>query len=266
MIPLPFLPVVDGVFFPRHPLERWNGARRQASICSSARTGTSWHFFGLGRPELVGARRRESGALGRQCCTRCAERRIDRALSASARRPDPRKSIPAHSCSPSGATASSVGPVCSWPRPRPHTVPARIVYLFELESPAFGGCWDRATRSSSRSSSEWWMCPLCRCSRGPAPTCERLSTQMQQAWLAFARHGDRPAPRWTGRCGSPTAVHDGLRPADRSRRRTAQRGAVGLGAAPTFARARRPPEDGSAGGRSGAYDHVTTEQTQSRGA
>jgi para-nitrobenzyl esterase len=99
-----------------------------------------------------------------------------------------------------------------------------FVYLFEWESPAFGGLLGSCHALELPFVFGVVHVPVVQLFTGAGTAVEALSTQMQQAWLAFARHGDPshgvsggrwplwdPKKRSTMVFGPRTGVMDGPR-------------------------------------------------------
>jgi para-nitrobenzyl esterase len=71
---------------------------------------------------------------------------------------------------------------------------ATYVYLFEWESPAFGGMLGACHALELPFVFGVVHVPAVQLLTGGGPEVEELSTQMQQAWLAFTRSGDPSRP------------------------------------------------------------------------
>ena len=118
--------------------------------------------------------------------------------------------------SPSAPTWSFAGPACSSPPPMPPGDRRPFAYLFEWESPAFGGilgaCHALELPFVFGAVDE----PVVQMLSGGGPEAEELSRQMQDAWLALPKRqsltrGNRPV----GHLGSRRTLDDGVRCAAR---------------------------------------------------
>ncbi len=200
LIPLPFLPVVDGVFLPRHPLE---AVGRGAAAGIDLLVGTNRDelaLFGLGRPEL--------SALDDESLVRW--------IGDAA--PDvPSDDLIEHYRGVREARSEAVDPrslmialgsdgVFRWPSLQLAAAQAAqgagaYVYLFEWESPAFDGVLGACHALELPFVFGVVDVPAVQMFTGAGSEVEQLSAQMQQAWLAFAEAGN-PArteldwPRW----------------------------------------------------------------------
>jgi para-nitrobenzyl esterase len=193
MLPLPFLPVIDGVFLPQHPL----GAVEHGSAAGvDLLIGTNRDeltLFGLGQPELLA--QDEAGVL------RWADREVPdvasgellegyrRARAARSEGVDPRSLM----------VALGSDGVFRWPSLQLAAAQraqgaATYVYLFEWESPAFGGVLGSCHALELPFVFGLVHVPAVQLLTGAGPEVQELSTQMQQAWLAFARTGDPSTP------------------------------------------------------------------------
>ena len=109
-----------------------------------------------------------------------------------------------------------------------------FVYLFDWESPAFGGILGSCHALELPFVFGAVHLPVVQVFSGGGPAVEALSEQMQRAWLAFAAERE-PHPRRHRRMaplGPRWSRHHDLRCPDVSRRRATRRGAGGPGAAP----------------------------------
>ena len=189
MIPLPFLPVVDGVLLPEHPL---------AAVASGAAAGVDLvigtnkdelTLFGLGNPALMALD--EEGMtrwVGNAAPDMPGAELVDAYRTALRSRGD---SVEAT------AVWVAVGTdiVFRWPSlelAAAHCAQGgrAFVYLFDWPSPAFGGilgsCHALELPFVFGAVSE----PAVQVFSGGGPAVETLSSQMQRAWLAFAATGD----------------------------------------------------------------------------
>jgi para-nitrobenzyl esterase len=189
MIPLPFLPVVDGVFLPRHPLE---AVGRGAAAGIDLLVGTNRDelaLFGLGRPEFSAP---DDESLVRWVDNAAPDvpsgeliehyRRVREARSEDV---DPRSLM----------IALGSDGVFRWPSLQLAAAQAAhgtgtYVYLFEWESPAVGGVLGSCHALELPFVFGVVDVPAVQMFTGVGTDVERLSTQMQQAWLAFAHTGN----------------------------------------------------------------------------
>lgn len=221
LIPLPFLPVVDGAFFPRHPLDAV-GCGEAAGIDLLVGTNRDeLALFGLGRPEL--------SALDDESLVRWVSNAA----------PDiPSGAVIGQYRSVRETRSEGVDPrslmialgsdgVFRWPSLQLAAAQAAqgahaYVYLFEWESPAFGGVLGACHALELPFVFGVVDVPAVQMFTGPGIEVEQLSVQMQQAWLAFAATGDptraelewprwEPAQRSTMVFGPRTAAVDGPR-------------------------------------------------------
>jgi para-nitrobenzyl esterase len=189
MIPLPFLPVVDGVLLPDHPLAAvGNGAARGVDLL----VGTNRDeltLFGLGNPALM--------ALDADGVTRWVGNAVPDMSAVEV--------IDAYRAARSGRGESTepnalwvaIGTdiVFRWPSLQlaathgVHGSPA-YVYLFEWESPAFGGILGSCHALELPFVFGAVHLPVVQVFSGGGPQVETLSAQMQGAWLAFAASGN----------------------------------------------------------------------------
>ncbi len=110
-----------------------------------------------------------------------------------------------------------------------------FVYLFDWESPAFGGILGSCHALELPFVFGAVHLPVVQVFSGGGPAVEALSTQMQRAWLAFAAAGD-PSHDGIGAWSTwdPShARHHGLRGEDRARGRATRRGAGRPGETPS---------------------------------
>jgi para-nitrobenzyl esterase len=188
MIPLPFLPVVDGVFLPEHPL---------AAVATGAADGIDLMIgtnrdeltlFGLGTPSLMAL---DDDGMRRWVANAVPD--IDAGEVIDSYR-DAR-----------GARGESVGPtdiwvaagtdiVFRWPSLQLAAAQgargARVhVYLFDWESPAFGGILGACHALELPFVFGVVDVPVVQVFSGGGRAVEVLSDQMQQAWLSFAADG-----------------------------------------------------------------------------
>ncbi len=205
MIPLPFLPVVDGVFLPVHPLVAVGQGAAAGLDLLIGTNRDELALFGLGRPELTALD--EAGVV----------RWVDNAV------PDvPSGELMEEYRSIRKLRGESVDPralmiaagsdgIFRWPSLQLAAAQAAqgeaaYVYLFEWESPAFGAVLGACHALELPFVFGVVHVPAVQMFTGAGPEAAALSTQMQRAWLAFARHGESE-PR------GPRVANVALRPA-----------------------------------------------------
>jgi para-nitrobenzyl esterase len=204
VVPLPFLPTIDGAFLPEHPLhavERGSSAGIDLMIGSNRDELT---LFGIGNPALFSL-----DAVG-------VERYV--ALAAPDIPTDELLSVYREARASRGEGTEpkdmwvSVGTdnVFRWPSLQLAAAQRAnggrtFVYLFDWESPAFGGMLGSCHALELPFVFGAVRAPAVQLFTGTGPEVEALSGQMQAAWLAFARAGDPshqgigPWPQWDSR-------------------------------------------------------------------
>ncbi len=189
MIPLPFLPVVDGVFLPDHPLAAVaNGSAGGIDLLIGTNRD-ELTLFGLGNPALMaldaeGVTRWVANALPDMSAAEV----MDAYLSARESRGESTEAT---------ALWVSVGTdaVFRWPSLQLAAAHGAAgsrayVYLFDWESPAFGGILGSCHALELPFVFGAVHLPAVQVFSGGGPAVEVLSSQMQRAWLAFAAAGD----------------------------------------------------------------------------
>jgi para-nitrobenzyl esterase len=189
MIPLPFLPVVDGALLPDNPMAAVaNGAAAGIDLVIGTNRD-ELTLFGLGNPALM--------ALDEDGVTRW----VDNAV------PDmPGVEVIDAYRSALQARGESIDPTAVWVAvgtdivfrwPSLQLAAAHVargsrafVYLFDWESPAFGGILGSCHALELPFVFGAVGHPAVQVFSGAGPAVETLSRQMQQAWLAFAATGD----------------------------------------------------------------------------
>ena len=189
MLPLPFLPVVDGVFLPRHPLAAVAAGTAAGVDLLIGTNRDELTLFGLGNPALTALdedgvlRWLSNAAPGRP------RRRGDGGVPLGAPGPVRRRS---------SATdiwvAAGTDIVFRWPSLQlaaTHTAQGSraFVYLFDWESPAFGGILGSCHALELPFVFGAVHLPAVQLLTGDGPGVALLCEQMQGAWLAFARSG-----------------------------------------------------------------------------
>ena len=195
MIPLPYLPVVDGVLLPEHPL---TAVAKGSAAGIDLLIGTNRDeltLFGLGNPALLaldeeGVQRWVANAIPDAPAIEVIDAyRVAR--RARAEQVDPKDIW----------VAVGTDVVFRWPSLQlaaAHVARGSraFVYLFDWESPAFGGMLGSCHALELPFVFGAVHLPVVQLFSGGGPAVQALSDQMQRAWLAFAAGG------------SPT--HDGI--------------------------------------------------------
>jgi para-nitrobenzyl esterase len=189
MIPLPFLPVVDGVLLPDHPLAAVaNGAAAGIDLL----VGTNRDeltLFGLGNPALM--------ALDADGVTRWVENAVpDMSAFEVMEAYRSAREARGESIEPNALwVAIGTDIVFRWPSLQlaaAHVARGSraYVYLFDWESPAFGGILGSCHALELPFVFGAVRLPVVQVFSGQGPAVEALSQQMQTAWLSFATSGD----------------------------------------------------------------------------
>jgi para-nitrobenzyl esterase len=201
MIPLPFLPVVDGAFLPDDPLAAVaNGASRGVDLLIGTNRD-ELRLFGLGNPALMAL---DEEGVHRWVANALPGVPTDDVIDAyrTARRARGEAVQPTDIW-----VAVGTDVVFRWPSMQLASAHAArggraYLYLFDWESPAFGGMLGSSHALELPFVFGAVHVPVVQIFSGSGREVEVLSRQMQDAWLAFARGGD-PAhpgigawPRW----------------------------------------------------------------------
>jgi para-nitrobenzyl esterase len=189
MLPLPFLPVVDGVLLPDHPLAAVaNGATAGIDLVIGTNRD-ELTLFGLGNPALMAFD--DDGVtrwVGNAAPDMPGAEVTDAYTSARRSR--------AESVEPNAIwVAVGTDIVFRWPSLQlaaAHVARGSraFVYLFDWESPAFGGILGSCHALELPFVFGTVNDPAVQVFTGDGPAVEQLSNQMQRAWLAFAATGD----------------------------------------------------------------------------
>jgi para-nitrobenzyl esterase len=189
MLPLPFLPTIDGVFLPCHPL---------AAVADGVASGIDL-LIGTNRDEMT------LFGLGNPALMNMDEAGVDRWMANEL--PDvPAGEVVEAYRSARGGRAEPVGPrdlwvaagtdiVFRWPSLQlaaAHVArgSTAFVYLFDWESPAFDGILGSCHALELPFVFGAVHVPVVQLFSGGGAAVTALSHQMQTAWLAFAREGD----------------------------------------------------------------------------
>jgi para-nitrobenzyl esterase len=186
---VPFLPVVDGTFLPQHPLR---AVEQGAAAGVDLLIGTNRDeltLFSLGRPELMAL----DDARAFSWVANAAPDVPATELLSGYREA---RTVRTEGIDPHALTvAIGTDAVFRWPSLQlaaaQEAQGARtFVYLFEWESPAFGGILGSSHALELPFVFGVVHVPAVQLFTGDGIEVETLSTRMQQAWLAFARTGD----------------------------------------------------------------------------
>jgi para-nitrobenzyl esterase len=225
MIPLPFLPVVDGTFMPQHPLASIEQGSASGVDLLIGTNKDELTLFGLGDPTLLELDAASVPFLvGHAAPDMPSEELIETYRQA---RLDRSEAVGARDL----WWAMGTDDVFRWrslqlaATQRAHGSPT-FVYLFEWESPAFGGVLGSCHALEVPFVFGAVRHPAVQIFTGSGPEVDALSALMQEAWLAFARSGDPssrsggnwptwdPSTRSTMVFGRQSGVVDGPRNAE----------------------------------------------------
>ena len=227
LIPVPFLPVVDGAFLPQHPLTALAAGAASDVDLLIGTNRDELALFGLGRPELMAI---DDAGLVRWASNSAPDVPTEELIEAyRAVRAARSEALDAHSLMVSLGTDG----VFRWPSLQVAAAQAAngastFVYLFDWESPAFGGVLGSCHALELPFVFGVVDVPAVQLFTGAGAQVEVLSSQMQGAWLAFAHTGDPthadlgswpqwdPAVRTTMIFGKQTGAVDGPRNAELS--------------------------------------------------
>ena len=211
IIPLPFLPVLDGVFLPEHPL---TAVQRGSAADVDLIVGTNRDeltLFALGNPAFASL---DDAAVARWVTTAAPDVPTDEVLAAYREARQARgESVTARDLWVSVGTDN----VFRWPSLQLAAAQRAsgagvFVYLFDWESPAFGGVLGSCHGLEIPFVFGAVGVPAVQLLTGAGPEVEALSARMQAAWLSFARSGDRFDSRRTmAAVGSRYSGHHALR-------------------------------------------------------
>jgi para-nitrobenzyl esterase len=222
LLPLPFLPVIDGRFLPQHPLR---AVEAGASAGIDLLIGTNRDeltLFGLSNPALLALD--DAGVL--RWVENAAPDISGGALLDAYR--EARRQRGEALTSTALWVAAGTDIVFRWPSLQlaaAHSAwgARTFVYLFTWESPAFGGLLGSCHALELPFVFGAVHLPAVQLFSGSGPGAEALSQQMQEAWLAFAHAGDPShggIGEWRGwdpahRCTMVFGPHSGLADAPR---------------------------------------------------
>jgi para-nitrobenzyl esterase len=188
-VPLPFLPVVDGSFLAAHPLDAVQAGSAAGVDLIIGTNRDELTLFSLGNPALAGL---DDNGVHRWLANGAPDVPTDELLETY-------RTV--RSARQEGATAQelwvAVGTdnIFRWPSLQlaaaQQAQGARtFVYLFDWESPAFGGILGACHALELPFVFGAVRSPAVQLFSGAGPEVEALSQQMQSAWLAFAQTGD----------------------------------------------------------------------------
>jgi para-nitrobenzyl esterase len=189
MLPLPFLPVIDGTFLPRHPLRAVEQGAASGVDLLIGTNRDELALFGLGRPEMSAL---DEPALVRWASNAAPDVPSDELLATyRAERASRGEAIDPHAV----MVAAGSDEVFRWPSLQLAAAQeaqgvGTFVYLFDWESPAFGGVLGACHALELPFVFGVVHVPAVQLFTGSGPAVDTLSRQMQQSWLAFARSGD----------------------------------------------------------------------------
>jgi len=192
-LPLPFLPVVDGAYVPRDPLEAVADGEAASVPLLIGTTRDELTLFALGDPRLANID--DEGLhrwMGRAAPGFDTDRLVTTYREVRAARGE--SVVPRDLWVAMGSDL-----VFRWPSlrtaaaQRPHQ-PRTFVYLFTWETPAFGGELGSCHALEIPFVFGALHRPLIAAFAGGGPAAEALSERMHHAWLAFARTGDPSHP------------------------------------------------------------------------
>jgi para-nitrobenzyl esterase len=189
MIPLPFLPVVDGVLLPENPLAAVAGGAAAGVDLLIGTNRDELTLFGLGNPALM--------ALDAEGVTRWVENAVpDMAAPDVIGAYRSAREARGDSIEPNALwVAIGTDLVFRWPSLQlagaQDAHGSRVfVYLFDWESPAFGGILGSCHALELPFVFGAVRLPVVQVFSGQGPAVETLSAEMQRAWLSFASTGD----------------------------------------------------------------------------
>jgi para-nitrobenzyl esterase len=189
LIPLPFLPTVDGSFIPEHPLCAVEGGSAAGIDLMIGTNRDELTLFGLGNPALMAL---DEAGMDRWVANAAPDvptvELIEAYREARASRAESVETKDMW-------VAIGTDNVFRWPSLQlaaaqgTHGGPT-YVYLFEWESPAFNGILGSCHALELPFVFGAVRHPAVQLFSGSGPAVETLSDQMQAAWLSFAATGD----------------------------------------------------------------------------
>jgi para-nitrobenzyl esterase len=189
LIALPFLPVIDGHFLPQHPLLAVEAGASGGIDLLIGTNRDELTLFGLGNPALLALD--DAGLL--RWVENAAPDMPGAALLDAYREA---RRLRDEALSPTALwVAAGTDIVFRWPSFQLAAAHGAwggrtFVYLFTWESPAFGGLLGSCHALELPFVFGAVHVPAVQLFSGSGPEADRLSRQMQGAWLTFAREGD----------------------------------------------------------------------------
>jgi para-nitrobenzyl esterase len=201
LIPLPFLPVVDGVLVPRHPLASVEAGSAADIGLLIGTNRDELTLFGLSNPAL---RSLDDDGVARWVANAAPDVPTGELLEAyGAARQARSEEIDAwHMLVALGSDGVFRWPSLQLAAAQVAQGAPPYLYLFDWESPAFGGVLGSCHALELPFVFGWVHVPAVQLFTGAGTEVTTLSHHMQQAWLAFARTGDPsggelgPWPTW----------------------------------------------------------------------
>jgi para-nitrobenzyl esterase len=193
LIRLPFLPVVDGSFLPQHPLAAIEeGAAPGVELLIGTNKDEA-NLFGLGDPSLASL---DVAALASWTGHAAPDLPSGELIETyrQARRARSEGVAPVDLWFATGTDGVFRWPSFQLAAAQGAQGNPTFVYLFEWESPAFGGVLGSCHALEVPFVFGAVHNPAVQFFTGGGPEVESLSALMQQAWLAFARSGDPSHP------------------------------------------------------------------------
>ena len=189
MLPLPFLPTVDGAFLPRHPLAAVTDGASSGIDLMIGTNRDEMTLFGLGNPALTNL---DEAGVDRWMTNALPDVPAGEVVEAY-RRARIERSEPVGPRDIWVAAGSDI--VFRWPSLQLASAHVArggtaFVYLFDWESPAFDGILGSCHALELPFVFGAVHIPIVQLFSGGGPAVATLSAQMQTAWLAFSRSGD----------------------------------------------------------------------------
>jgi para-nitrobenzyl esterase len=188
MIPLPFLPVVDGVFLPVDPLAAVENGSAAGIDLLIGTNRDELTLFGIGNPALMAL---DEEGMQRWIANAAPDMDAGDVIEAyrNARSSRGEKIDPTDIW-----VASGTDFVFRWPSFQLAAAHAArgsraFMYLFDWESPAFGGILGACHALELPFVFGAVHLPVVQVFTGNGPVVERLSRDMQHAWISFAADG-----------------------------------------------------------------------------
>jgi para-nitrobenzyl esterase len=193
LIPLPFLPVVDGTFLPVHPLRAVGGGSARGVDLLIGTNRDELTLFSLGRPEWNSL---DEDTLLRWVANSAPDVPTDELIDnyRQARRERGEPTDPRSLWVALGSDGVFRWPSLELAAAQGAQEAATFAYFFEWPSPAFGGMLGACHALEVPFVFGVVDIPAVQLFTGGGPAVETLSSQMQGAWVAFAYTGDPSHP------------------------------------------------------------------------